>query len=160
QGPQSEFWYTENMVVWFNKQRSIMTLYSGGQAGLFDSTCMLDLSRKVEEEILSCKLLYPSLAFPFSTKPIPISSAHRDDPKSLGICWKNEEFSKGSYSSWGVGQFSLFNATEEHNGEMVRKVFRPISNQIFFAGEHTALEYPATMEGAVDSGERAARMIK
>ena len=39
------------------------------------------------------------------------------------------------------------------------KVFRPIKNRIFFAGEHASIDHPATMEGAVESGEATARMI-
>ncbi len=150
---------TENMVIWFNKGRSVMTFYYGGKTGLFDSTCMSDVSKKIAQEIPACKMLYPSIGFPFGVEPARLDDSLSHYAKPVGICWMNEEFSKGSYSSWGIDQFATFNATEMHLGETVRTVFRPINNTIFFAGEHAALDYPATMEGAVESGERAARMV-
>lgn len=35
-----------------------------------------------------------------------------------------------------------------------------IDGFLFFADEHTSLEDPATMEGAVESAERTVRMIR
>lgn len=155
----SGFAYTENMVTWFNNDRSVVTFYYGGKPGLFDSKCVREVSKKIAEEIAPVKMLYPSMAFPFGVEPARLEDSLSHYAQPVGICWMNEEFSKGSYSSWGIDQFASFDATEDHLGETVRTVFRPIDNSIFFAGEHAALEYPATMEGAVESGERTARMV-
>jgi monoamine oxidase len=45
------------------------------------------------------------------------------------------------------------------NGEPLRKVYRPVNDMIYFAGEHTSLDAAATMEGAVQSGNQVARLI-
>jgi monoamine oxidase len=63
--------------------------------------------------------------------------------------WGGEEFSKGSYSFANVGSsasdFSAF-AT-------------PVDTKLFFAGEHSSLEYRGTVHGAYLSGVRAADAI-
>jgi monoamine oxidase len=142
--PGADFSSTQDGIGWFNRDRSLLTLYFGGKAGLFNHHDPLELSQKVAFEKEALRVLYPDLTFLEGVK---------------GISWIHEEFSKGSYSSFGAGQFDFFNEKVQFQDEEVRKVFRPIQNRIFFAGEHTALDYPATMEGAVESGERTARII-
>ncbi len=63
------------------------------------------------------------------------------------LVWENEPLSGGGYSvSLAPGEFSRGPA-----------VFRESEGAIHFAGAETASEYPGYMEGAVESGERAAR---
>lgn len=138
------FSQTGSAATWFNQDRSIMTLYYGGSFGVFKAS---DTKALLEKEIPALRMLYPTIHFPLGMEP-------------LGISWINEKFSKGSYSSWGVDQYEIFGEMQDNDwDERVRKVFRSIKGSIFFAGEHTALEEPATMEGAVESGERVARMV-
>lgn len=46
--------------------------------------------------------------------------------------------------------------------EKVRPLFAPISQTLYFAGEHASIltDVLGTMEAACESGERTARMIK
>jgi len=63
--------------------------------------------------------------------------------------WTGEEFSRGSYSCYLVGQWTQMYSSE---GER--------AGNIFFAGDHTtSQEYQGFMEGGVRSGERAAMEI-
>lgn len=80
----------------------------------------------------------------------------------MGHSWPNDPFAKGSYSCIGPGQEVIFTATHEIEEECVKILFTPISNTLFFAGEHTCpfITIGGTMEAAVDSGERTARLIK
>lgn len=141
---KSEYSMTEDAMTWFNKTRKILTLYYGGPAGQFNSHFPEDVYKIIKDEMPALKLLFPTMKY---------------NGKKQAMSWINEQYSKGSYCSWGVGQYELFDEKTETLGEPVRKVFRPIDNRIFFAGEHTAIEYPTTMEGAVESGERTARMV-
>jgi monoamine oxidase len=140
----AEYSVTEDTIVWFNKDRKILTMAFGGQVGIFDGHSSEDVVEIITREMPALKLLFPSIKY---------------TGKKQAVSWLDEEFSKGSASSWGVGQFELFDETVELLGERVRKVFRPIQNRIFFAGEHASIDHPATMEGAVESGEKTARMI-
>ena len=53
---------------------------------------------------------------------------------------------------WVPGAYSV----QPHAGEERAEPFAPAAGRIAFAGEHTAGEWVATMEGALRSGERAA----
>lgn len=64
--------------------------------------------------------------------------------------WPADPWVKGSYSYYGTGQFTAFAGAEA----------TPQGN-VFFAGEHTArYKARATMNGAVESGEAAARLAR
>lgn len=79
----------------------------------------------------------------------------------VGKSWPLDPFARGSYSYINAGQEAVFTAIEDYHGEQVRSLFAPVGN-LFFAGEHTTvlLDVLGTMEAAVESGERTARMIK
>lgn len=62
--------------------------------------------------------------------------------------WLSNQWTKGAYSYMKVGQFTKFaGIASEREGN------------IFFAGEHTSIHYPGYLNGAVETGERAAHEI-
>jgi monoamine oxidase len=63
--------------------------------------------------------------------------------------WRKDPFTKGSYSYLPVG---ASNADREALAE-------PVANKLFFAGEATSKDYPATVHGALLSGRQAAKQI-
>lgn len=76
--------------------------------------------------------------------------AHIPDPNDVRITrWQKDPYAHGAYSFMQVG-------ATENSREMLAK---PLSNRVFFAGEATHLEYPATVHGALLSGIREARKI-
>ncbi|HET7574664.1 MAG TPA: FAD-dependent oxidoreductase [Solirubrobacterales bacterium] len=62
--------------------------------------------------------------------------------------WPGYEWTKGSYSYWKVGQYTKFAGAE-----------REIEGACHFAGEHTSIDFQGYLNGAVESGERAAGEI-
>ncbi|MEO7794615.1 MAG: NAD(P)/FAD-dependent oxidoreductase, partial [Thermoanaerobaculia bacterium] len=62
--------------------------------------------------------------------------------------WPSFEFTKGSYASYGVGQWTTICGAE---GERVGK--------LHFADEHTSVDFQGFMEGGCESGERVAGEI-
>jgi monoamine oxidase len=133
------FSYASDFATYWNDKRSICTCFYGGEAGVFQKEeTKIAKARSVLEE------LYPMLEM---------------TGDAVSVCWASERFSKGSYSNFGVGQYTWFNELSHAFGEEVKHVFRPFGKSLFFAGEHTALFQYGTMEGAVESGERTARMI-
>lgn len=62
--------------------------------------------------------------------------------------WHDNPFTQCSYSFWRVGQYQLFAGVE---GE-------PEGNA-WFCGEHTSIDAQGYMEGAVETGERAAAEV-
>ncbi|KGR79155.1 flavin monoamine oxidase family protein [Ureibacillus manganicus] len=62
--------------------------------------------------------------------------------------WLSDPWTRGSYSYFKVGQYTKFAGIE---GER--------EGNIFFAGEHTSIDYQGYLNGAVESGERAAQEV-
>jgi monoamine oxidase len=62
--------------------------------------------------------------------------------------WLGNPWTKGSYSFWKVGQYTRFAGVE---GE-------PEGN-CHFAGEHTSIDFQGYLNGAVESGQRAAEEL-
>ncbi|HZO50062.1 MAG TPA: NAD(P)/FAD-dependent oxidoreductase [Gaiellaceae bacterium] len=59
--------------------------------------------------------------------------------------WTGYPWTKGSYSYWKVGQYTKFAGAE-----------REISGAVHFCGEHTSIDFQGYLNGAVETGERAA----
>jgi monoamine oxidase len=62
--------------------------------------------------------------------------------------WKTYPWTLGSYSFWKVGQYTAFSGVEK---EAV--------GSCHFAGEHTSQDFQGYLNGAVESGYRAAGEI-
>jgi monoamine oxidase len=69
--------------------------------------------------------------------------------KTMLVDWSRQPFIRTGYSSPRVGQ--VFTIGKELN--------EPFQGRLFFAGEHTQMDHFGYMEGAVRSGERAARLL-
>ena len=80
---------------------------------------------------------------------------------AVGHSWPLDPFAQGSYSYIPAGQEEAYTSMTQVEGEKVKTLFAPIDNTLFFAGEHTCidLEICGTMEAAVESGERIARLL-
>lgn len=62
--------------------------------------------------------------------------------------WPGSPYVRGSYSYWRVGQYTTIAGLEGLR-----------QGTCHFAGEHTSIDYQGYLNGAVESGERAAREI-
>ena len=62
--------------------------------------------------------------------------------------WPASPFQRGSYSYWKVGQYQAFAGVE-----------RERSGRCHFAGEHTSVDFQGYLNGAVETGQRAAAEI-
>jgi monoamine oxidase len=62
--------------------------------------------------------------------------------------WPSYPWTKGSYAYWKPGQYQGFAGVESE-----------IENECHFAGEHTSLDFQGYMNGAVETGERAAAEV-
>ena len=62
--------------------------------------------------------------------------------------WPGYQWTKGSYSYWKVGQYQRFAGMEGRR-----------QGNCLFAGEHTSIDFQGYLNGAVDTGQRAAAEI-
>jgi len=62
--------------------------------------------------------------------------------------WPGYQWTQGSYSYWKVGQYQRFAGMEARR-----------QGNCFFAGEHTSIDFQGYLNGAVETGQRAAGEI-
>jgi monoamine oxidase len=62
--------------------------------------------------------------------------------------WTGYQWTKGSYSYWKVGQYTRFVGAEGDR-----------SGNCYFCGEHTSVDFQGYLNGAVDTGETAAKQV-
>jgi monoamine oxidase len=123
-------WFVNFYKVGGNK--TLIFLIAGNAQGLdIYSTPKQDLE----------KLLLNMLKTIFQNENIQIA-------RSLITNWKNDPYSMGAYTSFGVGS----------DPSMVTDLAKREGN-VFFAGEHTNLEYIQSVRGAFISGKDAAQKI-
>ena len=99
-----------------------------------------------------------ALAACTTPKPVPTPSVTPTASPSLiprpqamrRTSWSADPFARGSFSFQAVG------STPEHRTALRE----PVLDRLFFAGEATAIDAPGTVQGARDSGLRAAREVE
>jgi monoamine oxidase len=78
----------------------------------------------------------------------PGISAHHRAREAVRFHWPTHPWTLGSYACYRTGQTTAFGGAE---GER--------EGGVFFAGEHTSRDFQGFMEGACESGERAAKEV-
>src|SRR3954466_8730879 len=81
-------------------------------------------------------------------EPVLPGISSRWNGKATVDFWAGNQWTKGSYSYWKVGQYTKFAGAE-----------REQEGSCHFAGEHTSIDFQGYLNGAVESGERAAGEI-
>ncbi|MGL5870791.1 MAG: flavin monoamine oxidase family protein [Xenococcaceae cyanobacterium] len=125
----------ESSLSRFAKEESLITNFTGGRQGI-------SLATKTPEFHDRNFLAQIELVFP------DISKVRKSDRKPIIAHWHDEEYSRGSYTCYKVGQWTQMYGVE---GERV--------GNLFFAGEHCSQEFQGYMEGGCETGEAAALAI-
>ena len=112
-------------------EHGILTVYTGGRPGA-------KLAALSDEERIRFAVAEIEKVFPGSSDLIDCTAT---------IAWPNEPYTRGSYAAFAPGEVTAHWKT----------LFDP-AGRLFFAGEH-ASDIQGFMEGAVESGQRVARMI-
>jgi hypothetical protein len=113
--------------------RDVMVAFNAGDAAKFPKTTS-DASL-VSEAVKVLTAMFPAFG------PAPAEN------QTWVTRWHDDEWSYGSYSYLRVGA----------NARTRKAVAAKVKNLLYFAGEHTSVDYPATVQGAYISGEDAAK---
>ncbi|HLF73694.1 MAG TPA: FAD-dependent oxidoreductase [Anaerolineales bacterium] len=123
--------YTWHATSHLEDEHGILTVYTGGAPGArFSALSDQERTRLAVAEI--------EKIFPGSSDLVEHTAT---------VAWPNERFTRGSYMALAPGEVTTHWKT----------LFEP-AGRLFFAGEH-ATAYQGYMEGAVESGQRAAATI-
>lgn len=123
--------YTWHATSHIESEHGIITAYTGGAPAM-------GLAALSDEERIDCAVHEIEKIFPGSSNLIEHSAT---------VAWPNEPYTLGSYAALSPGQVTAH----------WRTLFEP-AGRLFFAGEH-ATPVQGFMEGAVESGQRAAAKI-
>lgn len=152
-----EIIFSPNFISWLNDEDEIITFYYGGQTGIFDSK---EGKSVLDQGISILKNCYEDGKIEVDKIEDGEDRQFVSYTGAVFKSWVHDPYTKGSYSNRGVGKATAFNEIISLRGEEVRNIFRPVHDQIFFAGEHTTtLPVVGTMDGAIESGERMARLM-
>lgn len=113
--------------------QGILTVFTGGAEGL--AVGQSSAEARAQSYLPKIDALYPGT-----------QAAYRSS-SAVRMHWPTFEFMKGSYACFKPGQ-AIWSGTE---GERV--------DNLHFAGEHTSVDFQGYMEGAAESGIRAAEEI-
>jgi len=81
-------------------------------------------------------------------EPVLPGISARHNGRATVDCWRKDPFTRGSYSYWQVGQYTRFAGIEGVQ-----------EGNAHFCGEHTSIDAQGYLEGAVETGERAASEV-
>lgn len=112
-------------------ESGILTVYTGANNGA-------KFAAMTDDERITTAIAQVNQAFPGSTELVVAART---------VAWSNEPFSQGGYAAFAPGEITEYWA----------RLRQPVGC-LYFAGEHTAVNQ-GYMEGAVESGQRAAREI-
>ncbi|HMJ37066.1 MAG TPA: NAD(P)/FAD-dependent oxidoreductase [Baekduia sp.] len=111
----------------------ILVDYTGGQIGTtFGAGTPQDLARRFLGQI----------------EPVLPGITGAWDGRATVDAWPTQRWTKGSYSYFRVGQYTRFSGAEAE-----------VSGTCHFAGEHTSQDFQGYLNGAVESGQRAASEV-
>ncbi|MEM1168755.1 MAG: NAD(P)/FAD-dependent oxidoreductase [Cyanobacteria bacterium P01_H01_bin.35] len=113
---------------------ALLTNYSGGNQGLGIGSATAEI--QAQQQLPQYDLVYPGI----TNTAIP--------GNAVRAYWPGDIYSQGSYSCYLPGQWTQMYGVE---GERV--------GNLFFAGEHTSLDYQGYMEGSCETAEIAAIQI-
>jgi monoamine oxidase len=115
------------------KQNAGLTFYVGGKAGA--SASSLEVPEFLQRSMRSLDPVWPGLERAWNGKH---SRMH----------WPGQPFVRGSYSCYKPGQWKDVRGHEA----------RPVGN-VFFAGEHCSVDNQGYMDGAAETGRKAAEAV-
>jgi len=155
--PTSARGYLTQYMTLFNRANNpILTLYYRNAHASFTQDTLAEKLQMALPLVETCYTRSNHLA-PLLAKDASFVSYEG----AVGHSWPLDPFAQGSYSYIPAGQEEAYTSVIEMENETVKALFAPIDNTLFFAGEHTCIDLDicGTMEAAVESGERTARLL-
>ena len=147
--------FTDNMIAFFNEDTKLLNMYfiNDDGSGSFKN-------KLYQQDLSVLKKGYKNSSYS-TDEPIWAQDEQLIKYNSpVAKSWVGDPYTKGSYSNYNV---SLGKKTDElmvYKSIKIKQIFAPVDNRIFFIGEHaTILPEVGTMEAAVESGERIAKLF-
>lgn len=146
---------TASMGAFFNDDQKLLNLYYAHD----DGTLLQDKASYAN----SLKIIMAGFkGATLNTSPvieasdINYSEYHAPVSKS----WVNDPYALGSYSAFDTSEGYEIDKRVDYHGTSIKALFTPIDDRLYFVGEHASIiDEIGTMEAAVESGERIAKLL-
>jgi len=146
---------TDNMIGFFNTDRKLLNMYF-----INDNGSYYFKDKLFAETLPILKQGYQQVKFNESPPVIAKEEQLCQYETPVAKSWVSDPYTKGSYSNYSVALEDQLKQIIPYRNITVKKIFQPINDQIFFIGEHTTiLSEIGTMEAAIESGERIAKLF-
>jgi monoamine oxidase len=154
---KQDFFMSPTMASWTNYTKDVRTFYYGGKFGQLTAG---EYKTLLGKDLRVMNSIYPAMKCNLNSLENAKDNQFHTYQGNVFKCWSLDPYAKGSYTNRSPQTASWLTDLTEVKGEKVRALFQPIQDRIFFAGEHaTILDAFGTLEGAIESGERMARLI-
>ncbi|MFI4984306.1 MAG: flavin monoamine oxidase family protein [Rickettsiales bacterium] len=145
---------TDEMVTFFNGDQKLLNMYFINDDGTSR------IKDQFSKQLSILKQAYTGAEFnelpPVDAEDTPFKQYNCPVAKS----WVGDAYAKGSYSTYNVALGTKLAQTRTYKNIPIKEMFMPANDRVFFIGEHTTLlSEIGTMEAAVESGERIAKII-
>ena len=139
---------TKNQVSFFNDDEKTLIMYCHSN--------LSDVKYEMETVTKGYGIQNASLL-----EPQNIEDEHFKVYKSASAySWADDPYAQGSYSGYTTALNQELDTQINYQGIIIKEIFTPVDNRLFFIGEHTTiLEAIGTMEAAIESGERIAKLF-
>lgn len=150
--------FTDDVVGFTHGDKKLMTLLFGGEKS---SDILHHLNESYTAAIFAANTVFHSSHFASNNSPNIAKDEHFIQYTGpVAKLWVEDQYALGSYSNYGISLNELLSESMPYKNIEVKTIFQPIHNRIFFIGEHTTLlKEIGTMEAAVESGERIAKLF-
>ncbi len=135
---------TDAFVTFLDKNEHVANLFYVGGHGQFTEA---EMQEKFARDLPLLQQIY---AIDPSLEPVlSLDQSFSCYEGPVGHSWPNDPFAQGAYSCVGAGQEELFTSLAEVNGEIVKTLFAPIDDALFFTG---GTHFHSTRSGWDDRG--------
>lgn len=154
-GPSGHWVSTSMMGAFFNDDQKLLNLYYIHDDGkLLHDRVSYDRSLQVVKAGFSGATL----------NLLPVVEAsdtnYSEYDAPVAKSWVNDPYALGSYSAFDTSEGHEIDKRIHYQGIIIKALFAPINDRIFFVGEHASIiDEIGTMEAAVESGERIAKLL-
>lgn len=146
---------SDQMVGFFNADKKLLNLYFVNDDGHY---YFKDHAYQKSIDIL--RNGYKSVEFSNALPVIADETLFKQYQNPAAKSWIASPFARGSYSNFGVGHENFLSEIVFYKNIPIKNAFYPVNDQLFFIGEHTSIiSEIGTMEAAVESGERIAKLL-
>ena len=149
--------FTDNVGVFYNTDTKLLNIYFAGNT---EKEILDNLEKGFNTAVEVIQNNFTILELRDHQLAIAKDEQFTRYNTPVAKSWSTDIYSKGSYSNYGLKLGEELGKHNVYKNIVVKTIFEPINDKVFFIGEHASIiDEIGTMEAAVESGERIAKLF-